>query len=131
MQPYIDAYVCSHVNVNVDIISGVPVYLMLSSWMIHRRMIWWCLEYWKNYNFYAIKYYYFNHPLVFIPSHTLPMLLYFGKRKQVTKIKFLLKKQNVSVISTDFNGNIRMSYLTCLLAGWVFMHKIWPGRRAH
>ena len=27
--------------------------------------------------------------------------------------------------------NIMMSYLTYLLAGWVFMHKIWPGRRAH
>ena len=24
-----------------------------------------------------------------------------------------------------------MSYLTYLLAGWVFMHNIWPGRRAH
>ena len=27
--------------------------------------------------------------------------------------------------------NIMMSYLTYLLAGWGFMHKIWPGRRAH
>ena len=27
--------------------------------------------------------------------------------------------------------NIMMSYLTYLLAGWVFMHKIWPGRRVH
>ena len=27
--------------------------------------------------------------------------------------------------------NIIMSYLTYLLAGWVFMHKIWPERRAH
>ena len=25
--------------------------------------------------------------------------------------------------------NIMMSYLTYLLAGWVFMHKIWPRRR--
>ena len=25
--------------------------------------------------------------------------------------------------------NIMMSYLTYLLAGWVFMHTIWPGRR--
>ena len=24
-----------------------------------------------------------------------------------------------------------MSYRTYLLAGWVFIHKIWPGRRAH
>ena len=27
--------------------------------------------------------------------------------------------------------NIMKSYLTYLLAGWVFMHKIWHGRRAH
>ena len=27
--------------------------------------------------------------------------------------------------------NIRMSYLTYLLVGWVFLHDIWPGRRAH
>ena len=27
--------------------------------------------------------------------------------------------------------NIRMSYLTYLLVGWVFLHEIWPGRRAH
>ena len=27
--------------------------------------------------------------------------------------------------------NIMTSYLTYLLAWWVFMHKIWPGRRAH
>ena len=31
-------------------------------------------------------------------------LSYFGKRKQVTKVKFLVKEQNVSVISTDVNG---------------------------
>ena len=24
-----------------------------------------------------------------------------------------------------------MSYLTYLLVGWVFLHEIWPGRRAH
>ena len=27
--------------------------------------------------------------------------------------------------------NIMMSYLTYLLVGWVFLHEIWPGRRAH
>ena len=26
--------------------------------------------------------------------------------------------------------NIMMSYLTFLLVGWVFMHKIWPAKRA-
>ena len=31
-------------------------------------------------------------------------LPYFGKRKQVTKVTFLVKEQNVSVISTDVNG---------------------------
>ena len=57
---------------------------------------------------------------------------YFGKRKQVTKVTFLVKEQIVPVISTDVNGmNIMMSYLTYLLAGWVFMDKIRPGRRAH
>ena len=32
------------------------------------------------------------------------ILPYFGKRKQVTKVKFLVKEQNVSVIYTDVNG---------------------------
>ena len=32
------------------------------------------------------------------------ILPYFGKRKQVTKVKFLVKEQNVFVISTDVNG---------------------------
>ena len=27
--------------------------------------------------------------------------------------------------------NIMMSYLTYLLVGWVFLHEIWPGRRAY
>ena len=27
--------------------------------------------------------------------------------------------------------NIMMSYRTYLLVGWVFLHEIWPGRRAH
>ena len=27
--------------------------------------------------------------------------------------------------------NIMMPYLTYLLVGWVFLHEIWPGRRAH
>ena len=27
--------------------------------------------------------------------------------------------------------NMRMSILTYLLVGWVFLHEIWPGRRAH
>ena len=27
--------------------------------------------------------------------------------------------------------NIRMSYLTDLLVGWLFLHEIWPGRKAH
>ena len=33
-----------------------------------------------------------------------PILPYFGKRKQVTKVKFLVKEKNVPVISTDING---------------------------
>ena len=41
--------------------------------------------------------------------HILP---YFGKRKQVTKFKFLVKERNVSVISTEVN--FMMSYLTYL-----------------
>ena len=32
------------------------------------------------------------------------ILPYFGKRKQVTTVKFLVKEQNVSVISTNVNG---------------------------
>ena len=32
------------------------------------------------------------------------ILPYFGNRKQVTKVTFLVKEQNVSVISTDVNG---------------------------
>ena len=31
-------------------------------------------------------------------------LPYFGLRKQVTKVTFLVKEQNMSVISTDVNG---------------------------
>ena len=27
--------------------------------------------------------------------------------------------------------NIKMFYLTYLLVGWLFLHEIWPGRRAH
>ena len=37
-------------------------------------------------------------------NNELTMLPYFGKRKQVTKVKFLVKEPNVSVISTDVNG---------------------------
>ena len=48
---------------------------------------------------------------------TIRILPYFGKRKQVTKVTFLVKEQNVSVISTDVNAwNIMMSFLTYLLA---------------
>ena len=32
------------------------------------------------------------------------ILPYFGKRKQVTNVIFLVKEQNVSLISTDDNG---------------------------
>ena len=32
------------------------------------------------------------------------MLPYFGKTKQVTEVAFLVKQQNVCVISTDVNG---------------------------
>ena len=35
---------------------------------------------------------------------TKAMLPYFGKRKQVTKVTFLVKEQNVSIITTDVNG---------------------------
>ena len=34
----------------------------------------------------------------------LSILPYFGKMKQVTKVTFLVKEQNVSVISTDVSG---------------------------
>ena len=37
--------------------------------------------------------------LIFVVNGTI--LPYFGKRKQVTKVTFLVKEQNVSVISTD------------------------------
>ena len=50
------------------------------------------------------------------PPPLYKMLSYFGKRKQVTKVKkvtFHVKEQNVSVISTL----ITLSYLTYLLAG--------------
>ena len=55
------------------------------------------------------------------------------QKEAIDKVTFFVKEQNVSVISTDAwrQWNIMMSYLTYLLAGWVFMHKIWPGRRAH
>ena len=32
------------------------------------------------------------------------MLPFFGKKKQVTKVTFLVKEQSVSVIFTDVNG---------------------------
>ena len=32
------------------------------------------------------------------------LLPYSGKRKQVTKVTFLVKEQKISVISTDING---------------------------
>ena len=35
---------------------------------------------------------------------TVTDLTQFGKRKQVTKVTFLVKEQNVSVIYTDVNG---------------------------
>ena len=41
----------------------------------------------------------------------------------MTKVKFLVKEQNVShdvLPNTSLNA-----------ADWLFMHKIWPGRRAH
>ena len=47
------------------------------------------------------------------------------------KVTFLVKEQNVSVISTDVNGyhdvlpNISLSRTECLCI------KIWTGRRAH
>ena len=36
--------------------------------------------------------------------HAGATLPYFGKRKQVTKVMFLVKEQNMSVISSDVNG---------------------------
>ena len=50
------------------------------------------------------------------------VLPYFGKRKQVTKLTFLVKEQNVSFTSTDVNG-ISWCLTQQLLAGWVLMHK--------
>ena len=45
--------------------------------------------------------------------------------------QYLVKEQNVSIISTDINGISSVSYfITYFLAGWVLMHKIWPGWRA-
>ena len=40
----------------------------------------------------------------FLGEDCKPFCLYFGKRKQVTKVTYLVKEQNVSVISTDVNG---------------------------
>ena len=39
-------------------------------------------------------------------AHSYPLLPlgYFGKRKQVTKVTFLVKEQNVSVTPTEING---------------------------
>ena len=51
------------------------------------------------------------------------ILPYFGKRKQVTKVTFLVKEQNVCHFHWH-QWNITMSYLTYLLAGWVFMYRI-------
>ena len=42
--------------------------------------------------------------LLVIQDATLYYSAYFGKRKQVTKVTFLVKEQNVSVIYTDVNG---------------------------
>ena len=42
--------------------------------------------------------------LLFLLAHGKANLPYFGKRKQVTNVTFLVKEQNVSVISTDVNG---------------------------
>ena len=41
---------------------------------------------------------------LYLYENMITILPYFGKRKQVTKVKFLVKDQNVSVISTDVNG---------------------------
>ena len=41
---------------------------------------------------------------IIYPIPALSILPYFGKRKQVTKVTFLVKEQNMSVISTDING---------------------------
>ena len=51
------------------------------------------------------------------------MMPYFGKREQVTKVTFLVKEQNVSVISTDINKiSWCLTYIVAyLLAGWVYM----------
>ena len=46
-------------------------------------------------------------PTVKLPIPTwkyMTILPFFDKRKQVTKVPFLVKEQNVSVISTDVNG---------------------------
>ena len=56
---------------------------------------------------------------------TLP---YSGKRKQVTKVTFLVKEQTVSVISTDVNG---ISWCLTYISLSRMSVKIWPGRRAH
>ena len=50
----------------------------------------------------------------------------------MTKVTFLVKEQNVSVVSTDVNGiSLCLYYLRYILAQLVFMHNIWHGRRAH
>ena len=52
-----------------------------------------------------------------------------AKGSKWQKWRVLVKEQNVSVIPTDVNG---ISWcLTQHIVGWVFMHKIWPARRAH
>ena len=60
------------------------------------------LTHWRRFNFAITRITHRPQPeYIGDKSSTLP---YFGKRKQVTQVTFLVKEQNVSIISTDVNG---------------------------
>ena len=58
-------------------------------------------QYVENYKFSVTTTCFFSSICALLLEQLLP---YFGKRKQVTKVTFLVKEQNVSVISTDVNA---------------------------
>ena len=64
----------------------------------------WCPRYIHNFYQKLWNSEFFHSSFCCIELTTEPILPYFGKRKQVTKVKFLVKEQNVSVIYTDVNG---------------------------
>ena len=52
-------------------------------------------------------------------------------QKEASDKSDISRKRAKCVCHLDWRQwNIMMSYLTYLLVGWVFLHEIWPGRRA-